>query len=66
MIFFDEPVLSALGTAAYMTIQDEDVINGLNEVVEVSDNAGALVGVHCCGQHGLGTACHDQDRYHCL
>jgi len=54
VIFFDEPVLSALGTAAYMMIHDEDVIKGLNEVVEVSHNANALVGVHCCGNMDWG------------
>ncbi len=54
VIFFDEPVLSALGTPAYMMIQDEDVINGLNEVFEVAHNAGALVGVHCCGNMDWG------------
>jgi len=54
VIFFDEPVLSALGTAAYVMIQDEDVINGLNEVFEISHNAGALVGVHCCGNMDWG------------
>ncbi len=54
VIFFDEPVLSALGTAADMMIQDEDVINGLNEVVEISHDGGALVGVHCCGNTDWG------------
>jgi methionine synthase II (cobalamin-independent) len=54
VIFFDEPVLSALGTPAYMMIQDEDVINGLNEVHEISHDAGALVGVHCCGNMDWG------------
>jgi methionine synthase II (cobalamin-independent) len=54
LIFFDEPVLAALGTAAYMTIQDDDVINGLNEVSEIAHNAGALVGVHCCGNMDWG------------
>jgi len=54
VIFFDEPVLSALGTPAYMMIQDDDVINALNEVFEVAHNAGALVGVHCCGNMDWG------------
>ena len=54
VIFFDEPVLSALGTAPYMMIRDEDVINGLNEVFKISHNAGALVGVHCCGNMDWG------------
>jgi hypothetical protein len=54
VIFFDEPVLSALGTPAYMMIQDDDVIDSLNEVFEVAHNAGALVGVHCCGNMDWG------------
>ncbi len=54
VIFFDEPVLSALGTAAYAAIRDEDVINGLNEVYDISHSAGALVGVHCCGNTNWG------------
>jgi methionine synthase II (cobalamin-independent) len=54
VIFFDEPVLSALGTAAYAMIKEEDVINGLNEVYEIAHNAGALVGVHCCGNMDWG------------
>ncbi len=54
VIFFDEPVLSAIGTPAYVTIHDEDVINGLNEVYEIAHNAGALVGVHCCGNMDWG------------
>ncbi|MGZ4881213.1 MAG: hypothetical protein ACXV7G_09110 [Halobacteriota archaeon] len=54
VIFFDEPVLSALGTPAYMMIHDEDVIKGLNEVCEISHNANALVGVHCCGNMDWG------------
>ena len=54
VIFFDEPVLSALGTPAYLMIRNEDVINGVNEVSEISHKAGALVGVHCCGNMDWG------------
>ncbi|MFC1461962.1 PAS domain S-box protein [Verrucomicrobiota bacterium] len=49
VIFFDEPILSALGTPAYMTIQDEDVLAALNEVINAAQAKGAKVGVHCCG-----------------
>jgi len=36
------------------TSKIEDVIKGLNEVCEISHNAGALVGVHCCGNMDWG------------
>lgn len=54
VIFFDEPVLSALGTPAYIGIQDEAVIASLNEVTNAAQGAGALVGVHCCGNMDWG------------
>src|SRR5665811_1347776 len=31
LLFFDEPILSALGTPAYMGISDEQILAGLNE-----------------------------------
>lgn len=49
IIFFDEPILSAFGTAAYMSIQDDDVITGLNEVIHAVQAKGGTVGIHCCG-----------------
>ena len=49
IIFLDEPILSALGTPAYMSIQDEDVLAALNEVINAVQAKGAKVGVHCCG-----------------
>ena len=48
LLFFDEPLLSALGTAAYIGIGDEDVVDVLNEVTEPARSAGALTGAHCC------------------
>jgi len=54
MIFFDEPILSALGTPAYMGIEDEHVIEGLNEVANAAQDVGAIVGVHCCGNMDWG------------
>jgi hypothetical protein len=48
-IFFDEPIFSALGTPAYMGIQDEEVIGCINELSDQVHAAGALSGVHCCG-----------------
>jgi hypothetical protein len=54
LLFFDEPILSALGTPAYMGISDEHVLAGLNEVTEAVHNTGAAVGVHCCGNMDWG------------
>ena len=54
IIFFDEPILSALGTAAYLSIRDEDVILYLNEVIGALQQEGAVVGVHCCGNMDWG------------
>lgn len=49
IIFFDEPIFSALGTPAYIGIQDEEVVSTLNELSEPIHATGAAVGVHCCG-----------------
>ncbi len=54
MIFFDEPIFSALGTPAYIGIQDEEVISGLNEIIAAVHGAGAMAGVHCCGNMDWG------------
>ncbi len=49
IMFCDEPILSALGTPAYMGVRDEDVVEGLNRVIDQVKAAGAIVGMHCCG-----------------
>lgn len=54
IIFFDEPILSALGTPAYMAIEDEEVVASLNEVINAVQAEGAMVGVHCCGNMDWG------------
>jgi hypothetical protein len=54
VLFFDEPILSALGTPAYMGIEDDHVITGLNEVINAAQDAGATVGIHCCGNMDWG------------
>ena len=54
LIFLDEPILSALGTPAYVSIQNQHVIDGLNEVIHAAQKAGALVGIHCCGNMDWG------------
>ena len=54
VLFFDEPVLSALGTPAYISIQDEDVINIFNEIITPLHEQDIAVGVHCCGNMDWG------------
>ncbi len=50
IIFIDEPVLSALGTAAYLGINDEDVKRLLQELSDEIRNSGAIPGIHCCSR----------------
>jgi methionine synthase II (cobalamin-independent) len=47
--FVDEPILSAFGSSTYVSIQREDVITKLGEVIDAVHKEGALAGVHCCG-----------------
>jgi len=54
VICMDEPILSALGTAAYLSVKDEDVITHLNEVASELHAEDAMVGVHCCGNMDWG------------
>lgn len=50
IIFIDEPSISQLGTSAYVTISDEDVVGMLKELSDVIKGAGALSAIHCCGK----------------
>ena len=54
IIFFDEPILSALVTPAYIGIQDEEVIQYLNEVIHPIQTMDVAVGIHCCGNMDWG------------
>ncbi len=54
LIFLDEPILSALGTPTYMSIQDADVVSALDEIIDAAHGAGATIGVHCCGNMDWG------------
>ena len=50
IIFIDEPSLSQLGTSAYVSITEEEVLDMLREVSDVIKAAGALSAIHCCGK----------------
>jgi hypothetical protein len=47
--FIDEPILSAFGSSTYVSVQREDVVAILNEVIEAIHAEGAVAGIHCCG-----------------
>ncbi len=47
--FIDEPILSAFGSATYVSVQRSDVVDYLGEVIEAIHEEGALAGIHCCG-----------------
>jgi hypothetical protein len=49
LCFVDEPILTGFGSSTYVSVQREDVVRDLNEVVEAVHADGALVGTHCCG-----------------
>ncbi len=49
IIFFDEPIFAALGTPAYIGISDDEVTTTYASICDELHAAGALVGIHCCG-----------------
>jgi hypothetical protein len=47
--FIDEPILSAFGSSTYVSVQRDDVVARLGEVIEAIHAEDALAGVRCCG-----------------
>jgi methionine synthase II (cobalamin-independent) len=47
--FVDEPILTGFGSSTYVSVQKDDVVNSLGEVVEALHADNALIGTHCCG-----------------
>ncbi|MCP4714857.1 MAG: hypothetical protein GY868_07055 [Deltaproteobacteria bacterium] len=47
--FVDEPVLTGFGSSAYVTLQREDVVNSMREVIDALHQDNVLIGTHCCG-----------------
>lgn len=50
IIFMDEPTLSQLGTSAYLTISEKDVVDMLAEISENIHQNGGISAIHCCGK----------------
>lgn len=49
MIFIDEPVLSALGTSAYIGVSNDEARRMLREVAGHIRECGGIAAIHCCG-----------------
>lgn len=47
--FLDEPILAAFGSSTYVSVQRDDVVAKLAEVIEAIRAEGAIPGIHCCG-----------------
>ena len=50
IIFIDEPSISQLGTSAFITISQEEVISMLKEISDLIKANGAMSAIHCCGK----------------
>lgn len=50
IIFLDEPSITQLGTSAYLTISDSDVVDMLKEISDIIRENGGLSAIHCCGK----------------
>jgi len=48
IMFFDEPGLAGVGSSAFITITDEDIISCLSEVFDAVRSENGLTGVHVC------------------
>lgn len=50
IIFMDEPSISQLGTSAYMTISEAEVIQMLKEISDIIKANSGISAIHCCGK----------------
>lgn len=50
MVFIDEPILSAVGTPAYMGVPPQEVSRLLSAVVAEIERCGGIPAIHCCGK----------------
>lgn len=50
IIFIDEPSVTQLGTSAFITVSQDDVISMLKEISDIIKQNGGLSAIHCCGK----------------
>lgn len=49
IIFIDEPILSALGSTSYISVNSEEILRLLSEVSDTIRHLEGIPGIHCCG-----------------
>ncbi|MBF0555095.1 MAG: hypothetical protein HQK96_11170 [Nitrospirae bacterium] len=49
VIFIDEPVLSSVGSSTYLGVAESEIKRLLKAAIDGVRQAGALTGLHCCG-----------------
>ncbi len=50
IIFMDEPSISQIGSCAFLTVKNEEVVDILKAISFEIKKYGAISGVHCCGK----------------
>jgi hypothetical protein len=50
ILFIDEPVLSALGSSAYLGVSPEESLRLLREICNTVHESGGISGIHCCSK----------------
>jgi len=45
----DEPILAGFGSSTYVSVQRDDVVAILTEMIDAIHVDGAIAGIHCCG-----------------
>ena len=47
--FIDEPILSGFGSSTYVSVNRDDVVEHLAEVIDAVHSDNGIAGIHCCG-----------------
>lgn len=50
IIFMDEPSITQLGTSAYLTVSENEVIEMFSEIADLIKVNGGISAIHCCGK----------------
>lgn len=50
IIFIDEPILQAVGTSAYISVEQTEAIRLIKEIVSFIKSLNVKAGIHCCGR----------------
>lgn len=50
IIFIDEPILQAVGTSAYISVEQSEAIRLIKELVSFIKSQDVKTGIHCCGR----------------